>query len=165
MNKTEKLLSNFNNLQDMIKYAESKNSLLIGFTLIIFGFTKQEMVFKTFFDCLKSTGNIFLIIAFTISLMSMMPKTKQLFSKKTKETHEPNLFLYSDIASFSTVDGFIKGLKKQYFENTDLSKEEEDIAVQLYTLSNIAFEKFRAFNIAIIFTALGIFFNIIILLF
>jgi uncharacterized protein with PQ loop repeat len=149
MDKINKLITNFDNLQDLIKYAESKNTILIGFVIALVGFLKSQRLLCDNENVILFISIILLILSLLISLVSMIPQTKQIYARQRKSVEDPNLFLFSDIASIQTKDKFIELIQKEYFNNEELNKEEKDIAMQIYTLSNIALEKFRAFNIAI----------------
>ncbi|MDZ7793939.1 MAG: DUF5706 domain-containing protein [Spirochaetia bacterium] len=143
-------------MQNLIKYAESKNTILIGFVIALIGFLKSQRLLYNNDSLIFFISIILLILSLLISLLSMIPKTKQIYARRRKIVSNPNLFLFSDIACIQTKDEFIEIIQREYFNNEELNKEEKDIAKQIYTLSNIVLEKFRAFNIAISIFTIGL---------
>jgi hypothetical protein len=161
MKKIDSLLGNFTNLQNLIQYAETKNSLIIATTMVVIGIVPKPDIAIGLLGWVKLLGVLLIFSAMVISLFSMIPKTKILLNDVNNFKTYGNLYLFSEIAEIKNKDEFIKILKQEYFKGEEFNQQEIDIANQVYTLSRIANHKFKCFKYSIWLFSLGAIFTFI----
>lgn len=155
------IYKNFINLQDIIKFAETKNAAIIASSGAIIALVFNKLSFDNFLQVVFLIGYVFVVIALTISFWSLWPIThareikRKRIDNKTIEI-DKNLFLFTDIGSFKTCENFEKAICEKYYYSQELTSVEKDILSQIYTNSNIALRKLNHFKLSLIFLIIGI---------
>jgi len=155
----ETLYKNFSNLQDMIKFAEAKNTAIIASAGAIITLVFDKLCFSGLLQKIFSLGYFFIVVSLFIAFWSFVPITHPNKLKKknnnTKNEACKNLFLFTDIASFTNFAEFESDIIKTYYDGQKLSKLERDVLQQVYTNANIACRKFSIFRQALYFFLIG----------
>lgn len=155
--KEDRLLKVLTSVNDWLKFAESKNTMLIAFNAAsIFGIAQLyqlEIVKK----CEYVTQYLFFVIillAFSavIAMVSFVPRIKILKGGFFESSTTPNCLFYEYLKQRSEVE-----IIQDVCETTavDFSRFELDIANQIQQNSNIASKKLSYFTIAIWLTMAG----------
>ena len=178
---TDKLILIFQIVSDWLKYAETKNSILLAFS----GASITAII--TYIATAKSSFEIqiglfitlfLLFISSILTSFSFLPntnlekiqwlKSKPSNENKTCVKETDNFYYFQDLRKYKAYE-LIDSLNRLYFDNkiTNINtKEYIDIANQIILNSEIAFMKFRlsgisswSLMIAILFTMLTIIFD------
>jgi hypothetical protein len=168
---TDKLKFIFDNVNNWLKFAESKNAaLLVANSGIAFGITRiifsLPNIDKVFFSCLLICICLVIISAF-ICLLSFIPKISDNFiSENFLQPLNANLVFYGDIAKF-TPEQYLKALhSNNLLREEDLeNKFLEFISYQIVINSKIAYSKFIYFQLAIWLTIIAISILLILIIF
>ena len=167
----DKLLTIFQIVNDWLKYADSKNAVMLAF----YGATITGIV-----SCLSSefqipqslklgliVSTVFLSISVILNLVAFLPKTDSdkyfwtLLQNSRNITPSPdrdNLYFYGDLRKYSDVknrspnpDKLIEAISNAYDLNCNnpFPKEAQDISLQIIINSDIAFKKFELANLSI----------------
>lgn len=157
----ESIHKNFVNLQDMIKFAETKNAAILASSGAVITLVFDKVCFNNFVQIIFSSGYIFVVIALIIAFWSFIPITHpdKVIDKKRNPSNNDykNLFLYSDIASFDTFERFETEIKEQYYKSKEISILEKDVLNQIYINSFIVCKKLDFFKLALYVFLLGSF--------
>lgn len=146
----------YNHAFDMVKFGETKNTVLIAFNgAIIVGMTKLANDTP---NCYVYYYAIFIIAMCAISVFIC---ASALIAKIKHKPHEMSLPKNDNPLFFATVahmthEELIEELKNQYGCKAENVNYEKDLARQAIITSQIASRKFKLFNIAITFTFCGI---------
>ncbi|MDD2714404.1 MAG: DUF5706 domain-containing protein [Candidatus Wallbacteria bacterium] len=149
----------FLNLQDMVKYAEAKNSAVAASAGAIVLLIYQKLGFTTWPQLLFSTGYCLIVLALVLSFWSFFPvinNPPSLKSAPGTDSRERNLFLFSEIASFPEFASFEQAIVKKYYGSEALSPLDRDILIGVYANACIAHKKFRFFRYALLLFLSGI---------
>lgn len=168
---TDKLKFIFDNVNNWLKFAESKNAALLVANLgISFGVIRilisVKYINKFVFYYLVICISLIIFSAF-ICFVSFIPKISlPSFSEDSLQPQSANLIFYSDIAKF-TPENYFKALNfnKIISEEDIQDKFLEFIANQIVINSKIAYAKFIYFRLAIWLTIIAIFFLLILMIF
>ena len=141
---------------DMVKFAETKNAILIAFNgAIIFGMAKLAndidsiyLYYFLLFTIAMCSISIF------ISLSALVAKIRHSTNNSSFQQNE-NLLFFATLARM-TQNELIKKLKTQYRCESSNEDHEKDLARQVIITSQIAARKFKLFNIAMAFTFSGL---------
>jgi hypothetical protein len=141
---------------DMVKFAETKNAILIAFNgALIFGIAKLA----------NNIGSVYLyyFLLFTIAMcsISIFISFSALVAKIRHSTNNVSLRGGDNLLFFATLahmthDDLIEKLKIQYQCESSNNNHEKDLARQVIITSQIAARKFKLFNVAIAFTICGL---------
>lgn len=155
---TDKLILIFQMVNDWLKYAETKNSILLAFsgaaiTAIITYIATAKLSFEIQIGL--SMTLILLFISSILTSFSFLPKTnleniQWLKSKPSNENKSclkdtDNFYFFMDLRKYKAYE-LIDSLNRLYFNHkiTNLSEKEYiDIANQIIVNSEIAFMKFK----------------------
>lgn len=151
----EKLEKLHNHINELLKYAEAKNGLLLGFNgLVILEILKNYPIHKnalTTWQLAILSYVLFLnFVSFIVCLLSLFPNRKTK-SSKYKGKRPSNLLYFGNIAKFSATE-LIENVIKKYELSPKSMEYCIDLAQQLIILSQILNQKFNKFRLASIFT-------------
>lgn len=157
----ESIHKNFVNLQEMIKFAETKNAAILASSGAVITLVFDKICFSNFVQIIFASGYIFVVIALIIAFCSFIPIThpdrvKAKIRNLSNSVYK-NLFLYSDIASFNTFEKFETEIKEKYYKSQEISILERDVLRQIYTNAYIACRKLHFFRFALFVFLLGSF--------
>ena len=151
-----KLSEIFSNINDWLKFAETKNAtLLAGNGVLIFGIIRliKEgdysfiLVLYVFFVISQ------LLISFVFCLVSFIPSLEMpwIFKSNTKNDNG-NLLYFDDISKYTPIS-YINDLKKALnIDKEDFTSYEKMLVEQIIVNSVIASKKYKLFKISIWFT-------------
>jgi len=151
ISKEDRLLKVLNNVNDWLKFAESKNTMLIAFNAAsIFGISQLYQLEKV-----KSSDYlpqylffVIILLAFSavIAMLSFVPRVKILKGGFYGRSTTPNCLFYEYLKGRSEVE-----IVQDVCETNEIkfSRFEIDIANQIQQNSNIASKKLSYFTIAI----------------
>lgn len=173
---TDKLILIFQIVSDWLKYAETKNSILLAFSgAAITAIITYIATAKLSFDIQVSLFiTLFLLfISSIVTSFSFLPKTdlEQIQWLKSKPSNKNNIHLketdnfyyFQDLRKYKAYE-LIESLNKLYFNSkiTNLdTKEYIDIANQIIVNSEIAFMKFKLSGVSSWLLMLAIFFTML----
>ena len=146
----------YNHAFDMVKFGETKNTVLIAFNgAIIVGMTKLANDTE---NCLVHYYAMFIVLMCAISVFIC---SSALIAKIKHQPHNISLPRNDNILFFATLahmthEELILKIKDQYGCTEENANHEKDLARQAIITSQIASRKFKLFNIAIGFTFCGI---------
>ncbi|WP_076924012.1 Pycsar system effector family protein [Pseudoalteromonas sp. EB27] len=152
----EKLSAIFSNINDWLKYAETKSATLIaGNGALIFGFSRLSL--SENINCYASYYLIFCsllsLISLSICLLSVMPALNMPWESKPKGKYDnDNILFFGHIAKYSTSSYLTKLADKIGEKTPDFTGYQKDLAFQIITNATIANRKYNYFNAAIWFT-------------
>tara|TARA_R110000737_G_scaffold219056_2_gene235239 strand:+ start:892 stop:1413 length:522 start_codon:yes stop_codon:yes gene_type:complete len=150
MNK--ELLEIHSNTKDWLKFAESKNAMLIAFNAAsIYGVAKLPFLNKasevSFMDSYFAFVIILLIISTVTCLLSFVPRLKFLNLSIANRKEDENIFFFEHLGKSSPkkiLKSLVeKGVKEEFLEI------DKDITVQIHSLANVARKKYSFFTIAV----------------
>jgi hypothetical protein len=153
---TDYLQSQYKDAFDMIKFGETKNSILIAFNgAIIVGVSKL----------IADASNVYLYyfllyiagmcgISIFISFCALIAKITH--SNQSLSLHKSSNLLYFGTLAHMTHDELLEKVRTQYGCMSVNSNHETDLAKQVIITSQIAVRKFKLFNTAIAFTFSGL---------
>lgn len=140
-NKLEYLKSMNERVYEQLSYAETKNGILLGLLTAIIGVLVSTLVGDIDIPCGLKIYLAILTATFSISLISCLlsffPNLKVL-----KNSPNPNLYFYGDLAKFDTTDAYDDNIEKT--QDRIMHLEAQNIHV-----SKIIMRKHRFFTIAI----------------
>lgn len=149
------LIDIYKNINDMVRFAETKNS---GFIALNVG-----MIVTIFVNYYKLTEYIFPLgliaaacmfcLAIITSISSLFPTTKNKIADKNI-LENPNLYFFGDLAQMD-LELFTQFMREDDPEFTP-SKMQEDLINQILINSRIALGKFKMFKFSVTFTVIGI---------
>jgi hypothetical protein len=161
-------------VNDWLKYAEAKNSLVVGLSSAgLFGSltaVPDTIEGSSHHDAALSmllAGVIALIISLSLSLMSFMPRTnltKWLARRQGSPTKDDNLYYYGHLAKYIPRN-LAQALERRYEPRTgrgsrddpdDLSDGEVEIAEQIVINARITLWKLGLFTPALVCFAVGV---------
>lgn len=157
-----KLKDIFSNINDLLKFAETKTAtLLAGNGVIIFGLFRIFKDTSTIHNIFISTVIMLLSLSIFINLLSLIPSLKMplILYKKSKSKND-NLLFFGDIVKYSENE-YLEKLKNG---NKTFSDFEKYYAGQIIINSVIALKKFRLFLISIYLTSIAVFILLIALI-
>ena len=145
--KTETLLKIYQNIQDQIKYCDTKTGLMIAASGIIFG------ILFDIYKYLEISGltqvlQLFLIISLTCNTVSVFFFIITVFPRKGSDSD--TIFYWGKICKYE-----LKEFKK-IIEGTKEEDIIDDLTSQIYYLSNICDEKMHYFKVGTIMLTLSI---------
>lgn len=146
----------YNHAFDMVKFGETKNTVLIAFNgAIIVGMTKLA---NDTHNCYVYYYSLFIIAMCAISVFIC---SSALIAKIKHKPHDISLSkndnpLFFDTVAHMTYEELLDKLKNQYDCIQENANYEKDLARQAIITSQIASRKFKLFNVAIAFTFSGI---------
>lgn len=151
----EKLQNLHDHINDLLKYAEAKNGLLIGFNSLVL----VEIVEKVFsqMKCLPlwavlgfSYLGLCNIISLLISLFSFLPSFQTEITEH-KFRNRSNYLFYGTIATLSPAE-FFEQFKQRYKLEPTSETYCLDMIRQIIIQSQILIQKFNRFSLASLFT-------------
>lgn len=150
MNK--ELLEIHSNVKDWLKFAEAKNAMLIAFNAAsIYGVAKlpflEKNVDTSFLSVYFSIVIILLISSAVVCLISFVPRLKFILISISNSEDKNNIFFFEHLGK-STPDKILKSLTDKGVKE-EFSKIDNDIAVQIHSLANVATRKYSLFTIAV----------------
>ncbi|REE27259.1 hypothetical protein DFQ09_10187 [Winogradskyella pacifica] len=150
MNK--ELLEIHSNVKDWLKFAEAKNAMLVVFnSASIYGVAKLPFLNKAeepnFIDNYFSFIIILLIISTVTCLISFVPRLKFILLSISNSKEKNNIFFFEHLGK-STPKKILESLKGKGVKE-EFSEVDEDIAVQIHSLANVATRKYSLFTIAV----------------
>lgn len=156
MNTTDYLEKQYNHSFEMVKFGESKNIALIAFNgAIIVGISK---LLEGNFSCYLEYYFYFAIamcsISIFISFSALIAKIKHKANDISINKND-NLLFYATFANM-TPSELINKINENYQCESKNANYENDIAKQVIITSQIAYRKFKLYNLAIGFTFSGI---------
>lgn len=146
----------YNHAFDMVKFGETKNTVLIAFNgAIIVGIIKLANDTQ---NCFIYWYALFVVLMCAISVFIC---SSALIAKIKHKPYEISLPKNDNPLFFGTVahmeyEELLEKLRTQYSCTTENANYERDLARQAIITSQIASRKFKLFNIAITFTFCGI---------
>ena len=152
----EKLNNIFSNINDWLKYAETKSATLIaGNGALIFGFSRLSLSENV--NCYVGYYLIFCsflsLISLSICLLSIIPALNMPWESKPTGRHDSdNILFFAHIAKYSPLSYLTKLSDKLGEKNVEFTDYQKDIAFQIITNSTITNRKYTYFNAAIWFT-------------
>jgi len=157
----ESIHKNFVNLQDIIKFAETKNAAVLASSGAVITLVFDKICFNNFVQIIFASGYILVVIALITAFWSFIPithpdKLKAKIRSLSNNAYK-NLFLYSDIASFDTFERFESEIKEKYYKSQEISILEKDVLNQIYTNAFIVCRKLYFFRLALFVFLLGSF--------
>lgn len=143
------LESIFANVNTWLHFAEAKNAMIIALNIAMLGSIQEFEFCKD----LKYLFMVLILASVIISLFSFLPILRKIEIKQ-KQYPEKNLLLFSDIASLSSSNEYLKELYKKYWgvENTDQIPDlqiERDFCFEIYENAKIAVRKYNYFKISL----------------
>lgn len=150
----------FLNLQDMIKFAETKNAAIVASAGTILILIFDKLSFTGFVASMFTLGYFCLIVSILTAFWAIYPIYPIYRHGPRKavaelQAYHPNLLVFSDIAAFPSYDLFEAAIAEKYYGKQSLSPFEKDMCLSIYTSANIALRKFRLFKHALIYFILG----------
>lgn len=160
-----KLDSVFKNVNDWLKFAEQKNAALLLLNGgMVWGVTRVLGVTKTVPDAsylLNLMAYSLTVISALICIITFLPILQQRWFKPEERSTSDNCLFFAHSAKYEAREYLIFFAKKLGYEmdKNKFSEFEIDLAKQIVTNSEIAFDKYKRFRLAAIFTifAVGIF--------
>jgi hypothetical protein len=152
----DKLNDIFSNINDWLKYAETKSATLIaGNGALIFGFSRLSL--SENINCYVGYYLIFCSLLSPISLsicsLSIIPALNMPWESKPTGKHDnDNILFFGHIAKYSPLSYLTKLADKIGEKNVDFTGYQKDLAFQIITNPAIANRKYTYFNTAIWFT-------------
>jgi hypothetical protein len=157
-----KLDSIFKNVNDWLKFAEQKNAALLllnggmvwGVTRILNGTARVPDISYW----LNLSAYSLTVISALICIISFLPILQQSWFKPEETSTSDNCLYFAHSAKYEALE-FLKLLaKKLGYENkkTSFTAFETDLAKQIVTNSEIAFDKYKRFRLAAIFTIFSV---------
>ncbi len=142
---------------DMVKFGETKNTVLIAFNAaIVIGLTKLGLDSSNSFFYYYALWVIFMCaISIFICFVALIAKIKHKALDLSLPINDNPLF-FATIAHM-THEELLENLKLSYGCIEENAKYERDLAKQAVITSQIASRKFKLFNVAIGFTICGVF--------
>jgi hypothetical protein len=112
---------------------------------------------------------IFLLLSIIVAAASIIPTLTRgavrvrifigiadLLSSADADTSREGITYFRDIARFKSSTLYLDDLKKKNVLSCDVSAADEDLVEQIWVVSRIAFSKFIAVNLSILFLTLGV---------
>lgn len=158
---SNKLKYIFDNVNNWLKFAESKNAaLLAANSAIVFGLIRTQDLFE---NSLLHYYFVICIVLATFSacicLLSFVPKIKinSIFQETSVQAENLNLLFYGHIAKFTPED-YLKALQDGHIITEEAIQDRfcTDIANQIVVNSKIAQTKYIFFQLAIWFTVAAV---------
>lgn len=160
----ESIYLNYLNLQDMIKFGETKNAAIVASAGAIITLIFDKLDFLGFIPTMFSFGYLFMVGAVVTSFLAIYPIYPVYPFKRSAEAAHPaadpetlrgNLHVFSDIARCPDYESFERAIHAKYYAATELTVLEKDVLRSMYTSAHIALRKFRLFKRALIFFLIG----------
>lgn len=152
----EKLKDIFLNINDWLKYAETKSATLIaGNGVLIFGFGRLSLSenINYYVSYYLIFCSILSLISLSICLLSIIPSLDMPWESKPSGTHNSDsVIFFEHIAKYSPLSYLTKIAEKSGEENIDFTGYQKDLASQIIINSAIAYRKYSYFKTAIWFT-------------
>ena len=149
----KKLESILVNVNDWLKFAETKNAGILVFAgaaiATMMSFLGSSYDIQHEWKIGLFTGITFLSVACLLAVWSFIPRTKIVFRSFGKPSDTDNLQFYGHLCKYNPCL-LVEKISKEYYEN-DLnlvSKNYRDIATQIVVNSGIAMDKYIIFKIA-----------------
>jgi len=152
----DKLKDIFSNINDWLKYAETKSATLIaGNGALIFGFSRLSLSdsINCYFSYYLIFCSLLSLISLSICLLSIIPALNMPWDSKPTGTQDnDNVLFFGHIAKYSPLS-YLNKLANQIGEkNVVFTGYQKDLAFQIIINSTIANRKYTYFNTAIWFT-------------
>lgn len=157
-----KLDSIFKNVNDWLKFAEQKNAALLllnggmvwGVTRVL-SMTKKIPDISYWFNLVAYSLTV---ISALICIISFLPILQQRWFKPEETSGSDNCLYFAHSAKYEAREYLIFLAKKLGYENdkTKFTDFEVDLAKQIVTNSEIAFDKYKRFKLAAIFTIFAV---------
>ena len=150
----QRLENIFLNVNDWLKFAETKNGVIAAFNstiaLAILNALIDKKIVDYFLQKYLTFSVVFLLGSAFISLISFLPQLTILRFKKNKNvTKFKNLLFFGDIALF-TGEEYLKEIEQRYGVIGNEDKNYKlDVSEQITTNARIALIKYRCFIIAL----------------
>ncbi len=148
----ERLWRIFENVNNWLKYAEQKNTLLLTFIGIQITLVK---LFMKAFDGWLMASLIFLGLCFLICLMSFFPRTRisrwwfDFMVRRTNEhAQSHNLIFFGHVAKYTT-DEYIAKMEEYLNGEIQGHRNLEDLCNQILVNSQIASAKLNFFKVSV----------------
>jgi len=141
---------------DMVKFGETKNTVLIAFNLaFIAGLTRLAFSFFNWYIFLYLMFAIAMCaISLFIAASALVARTKNTPPEQPLPVSDKPLF-FATVANM-TQEQLLDKLNNQYHSSAENPQYESDLARQAIITSQIASKKFKLFNTAIAFTFGGV---------
>jgi len=159
---TDALKDIFDNVNNLLKFAEAKNATLIaGNGLVIFGVIRliKDLHINEYLLCYIYFSLFMMTLSFTIALISFIPNVKlpaYIFNNNEKKAN--NLLFFGSIMEYNE-DNYLKDLKDALGLGNDDYKNQkinQMYANQIIINSKITMKKFKLFNISLHLTLFAI---------
>lgn len=150
---------------DMVKFGENKNTMLIGFNVVIIigmWILARETENMTWYYFITYVISMCCISIF-ISMTALIAKIKH-STNNVELTNNDNILFFGTMANM-TADELVDRIKTHYECESSNINHERDLAKRAIITSQIAARKFRLFNIAIAFSFSGILTPLILLVY
>lgn len=146
------LLEIHSNTKDWLKFAESKNAMLVAFNAAsIYGVSKLPFLNKSedwgFWDCYFTIITILLISSVCVCLISFVPRLN-FMNLSIAVVKQNNSVLFFEHLGRSKPKEILENLRKKTGE-AKFSELDEDLAVQIHSLARVASSKYNLFTIAV----------------
>ncbi|RSL32673.1 hypothetical protein D7Z54_14585 [Salibacterium salarium] len=148
-------------VNNWLKYAETKNSAVLVFTVAIITLIMNSINDNNMNSYMSINSKIlltFMSLACLVSLKSFLPKLKLDINNKKDISNNDNLHYFNHLSKY-TPEQLIDAMSLQYYEDAfgDLkNKYNIDLANQIVINSNIAVRKFKHFKCAAYLVFVGI---------
>jgi hypothetical protein len=157
----------FKNINDWLKFAEQKNSALLLLNGgMVWGVTRILSVTKTIPDIsywFNLIAYSLTVISALICIISFLPILQQPWFKPEETSTSDNCLYYAHSAKYEAREYLMFLAKKLGYENdkTKFTDFEVDLAKQIVANSEIAFDKYKKFRLAGIFTICAVAFFLV----
>jgi preprotein translocase subunit SecG len=154
----EKLKDVFQNINDLLKFAEGKHAGLLVFnSSVIVALLTIYKDYKHYLDKYFVLLTIFFLgLSIFYSILSYYPSTTNKYKRKNirRTTNNHNLFFFGDIALLTESE--YKNLISSHYPNTNFDKFNMDLVNQIIVQSKIANRKFTYFKYSLIATSIAL---------
>jgi hypothetical protein len=153
---TEILEKTYDNVYDLLKFGETKNTTLIAFNgAIIIGLAAllkdiPFLILKIYIGYIIAMCASSIFISFSALNAKMKHKLNEV-----SLTRSDNVLFFGTIACL-TQDELVEKIKRLYNLQSTNAHYEKDLAIQLIITSQIVVRKFKLFNIALRFMFFGL---------
>ncbi len=146
----------FKNVNDWLKYAETKNAGILAITsALIFGLLRlNNSNYNSFWICFIYCMILVGIVVVILALVSFSPVLDKFYTREISGTADhDNLFFFMDIKDYKDFKknkdhvAYLKLLYKKANQQYKQNLIEEDLAKQIIVNSQIAFRKFKIFDL------------------
>jgi hypothetical protein len=140
----------FENVNNWLKFAETKNAMLLGFNgVVFFGiirlYISDKLITNQFIEMYLVIAMLFLSVSSLVVLLSFVPNLKILRPTFNFKKENDN-FLYFDVLRCKTEDEIIKRYRKEDEKIDDYHKH---LAEQIITNASITKRKYDYFTLGL----------------